>query len=147
MVYLVLPALIPDIRRLYDVYFASFKNDKMGQIMLRILFPGTLTDSEEFRKGHASGTLEYWHVSSVQYTFKVVDTETGDIVGMGLGDVYIKPRSETERAFEGVPWLQGEDKERAEKVLRPLWEARENLFGGQPYLCKCASLCYPGRAM
>lgn len=136
MVYVVLPALIPDIRRIYDVYFASFKNDPMGQIMVKMLFPGTLTDSEEFRKGHASGTLEYWHASSLQYTFKCVDTATGDIVGMGLGDVYVREREESERRFEGVPWLQGEDKVRAEKVLRPLWEAREKLFGGHPYLCE-----------
>lgn len=136
MVYVVLPALIPDIRRLYDVYFNAFKNDKMGQIMVQLLFPGTLTESEEFRKGHAEGTLSYWHTSDVQYTFKCVDSLTGDIVGIGLGDVYIKKRSDEERAFQGVSWLQGEDRERAEKVVRPLWEMREKLFGGEPYLCQ-----------
>ena len=136
MVLVVLPALIPDIRRLYDVYFSAFKHDKMGQILLQILFPGSLVDSEEFRAAHAAGTLDYWHKSSVQYTFKCVDSETGEIVGIALGDVYLQPRSEEERKFEGVPWLQGEQRERAEKVLKPLWEVRENLFGGQPYLCK-----------
>ncbi|KAL1847681.1 hypothetical protein VTK73DRAFT_10293 [Phialemonium thermophilum] len=134
MTLLVLPALIPDIRKLYDVYFAAFKNDLMGQIMLQILFPGTLVDSEEFRKSHAEATLRYWHESSVQYTFKCVDTATGEIVGIALGDVYLQERSEEERAFQGVPWLEGEQKERAEKVLRPLWEVREKLFGGHPYL-------------
>ena len=40
MVQVILPALIPDIRRIYDVYFAAFKNDPMGDLMLEILFPG-----------------------------------------------------------------------------------------------------------
>ncbi len=136
MVYAVLPALVPDIRRVYDVYFAAFKNEAMGNIMLNVLFPGQDVDSEEFRKGHTEATRKYWDVSDVQYTFKCVDTKTGDIVGIVLGDIYVTPRSEEERKNHGVPWLDGEEKERAEKILNPLWEAREKLFGGRPYICR-----------
>jgi GNAT superfamily N-acetyltransferase len=135
MVLAVLPALIPDIPRVYEVYFAAFKNEQMGRIMLDILFPNAVTDSPEFRKGHAAATLAYWHTSDVQYTFKVVDTDTGEIVGMALGDIFIRPRSEEERKNLGVPWLQGKERERAEKILNPLWEVREKLFGGRPYIC------------
>lgn len=137
MVYAVLPALVPDIGKVYDAYFASFGNDRMGEIMLRILFPDGV-DSDEFRAAHTAGTLAWWHKSDTQYTYKCVDTETGDIVGMGLLDIYLRPRSEDERKNGGVPWLVGEERERAEKVLNPLWEMREKLFGGQPYICESA---------
>jgi GNAT superfamily N-acetyltransferase len=140
MVFVVLPALIPDIRRLYDVYFASFGNDYMGKLMLEALFPGEVYKTEQFRKDHAAGTLAYWHTSDQQYTYKVVDTDTGDIVGIALGDIVLKERSEEERAFMGVPWLEGEHRERAEKVLRPLWEMREKLFAGRKHICKIISL-------
>jgi hypothetical protein len=135
MVHTVLPALIPDIRKIYDAYFASFDNERMGNIMLKIIFPDGV-ESEEFRAAHAAGTLDWWGKSDTQYTYKCVDMDTGDIVGMGLVDIYIKPRTEEERKNGGVPWLTGEHQERAEKVLNPLWEAREKLFGGQPYICE-----------
>ncbi|KAH8885539.1 hypothetical protein GQ53DRAFT_356382 [Thozetella sp. PMI_491] len=134
MVYAVLPALVPEIPKVYDVYFAAFKNEAMGNIMLDVLFPDQDISSEEFRKGHTEATRNYWGVSSVQYTYKCVDTDTGDIVGVILGDIYVSPRSEEERKNYGVPWLEGDKRERAEKVLNPLWEAREKLFGGRPYI-------------
>ncbi|RFU78998.1 apoptosis-inducing factor [Trichoderma arundinaceum] len=132
MVQVVLPALIPDIPKVYDVYFNAFHNDQMGRIMLEILFPGVIDD--DFKKAHAAGTLAYWHTSGSQYTFKCVDTATGDIIGMALGDVYLTERTEEERKNHGVPWLIGEQRERAEKILNPLWEVRERLFGGKRYI-------------
>ncbi|KAK4073674.1 hypothetical protein Trihar35433_3148 [Trichoderma harzianum] len=132
MVQVVLPALIPDIPKVYDVYFNAFQNDQMGKIMLEILFPGVI--DEEFKKAHAAGTLAYWHTSGSQYTFKCVDTSTGEIIGMALGDVYLSERTEEERKNHGVPWLIGEQRERAEKILNPLWEVRERLFGGKRYI-------------
>ncbi|KAL1958744.1 hypothetical protein VTO42DRAFT_3863 [Malbranchea cinnamomea] len=134
MVLAVLPALIPDIPRVYEIYFSAFKHDEMGRIMVDILFPNTDIFSEEFRTSHAAATRSYWHTSDVQYTFKCVDMETGEIVGMALGDVFVRPRSEEERRNPGVTWLQGKERERAEKVLNPLWEMREKLFGGRPYI-------------
>lgn len=139
MVQVVLPALIPDIPKVYDVYFNAFQNDQMGKIMLEILFPGVI--DEEFKKAHAAGTLAYWHTSGSQYTFKCVDTSTGEIIGMALGDVYLSERSEEERKNHGVPWLIGEQRERAEKILNPLWEVRERLFGGKRYICKSIYPC------
>ncbi|VBB87334.1 Putative protein of unknown function [Podospora comata] len=134
MVHVVLPALIPDIKRVYDSYFAAFHHDPMGEIMLNILFPGGNVNSPEFREEHAKGTLAWWHQSDSQYTYKCVDTDNGNIVGMGLIDVILRRRSVEERAFQGVPWLQGEAKERAEKVLKPLHDMREQLFGDQQYI-------------
>lgn len=130
----VLPALIPDIPKVYDVYFAAFKAELMGSIILNILFPGGTDD--EFRKAHATGTLAYWHQSEHQYTFKCVDTDTGDVIGMALGDIYMRERTDEERKNHGVPWLEGEQRARAEAVLNPLHEMREKLFGGQKYICK-----------
>ncbi|OAA49793.1 Acyl-CoA N-acyltransferase [Beauveria brongniartii RCEF 3172] len=128
----VLPALIPDIPRIYQIYFDAFRADKMGALMLQILFPGIV--DQAFLKAHAAGTLSYWHLSDCQYTLKVVDTTTGDIIGMGLGDAYLRERTLPERANHGVPWLEGEQRARAEKVLNPLWEVRERLFGGRRYI-------------
>ncbi|KAJ2980375.1 hypothetical protein NUW58_g6959 [Xylaria curta] len=128
----VLPALIPDIRRIYEVYFSAFDNDYMGRIILKILFPGPIDDG--FKQAHAAGTLQWWHNCDYQYTMKCVDTDTGEIIGMGLGDILVKPRTAEERQNHGVPWLEGEQRERAEKILNPLWEMRESLFGGQPHI-------------
>ena len=109
MGFVVLPALIPDIERIYDIYFAAFQNDEMGSLMNKILFPGGVT--EEFRKAHTASTLQWWHGCDYQYTVKCVDTDTGEIVGMGLGDFFVKERSEEERritrswnAFVGTRW-------------------------------------------
>lgn len=135
MGYTILPALIPEIEEIYKVYFAAFEGEKMGEIMVNILFPDG-TGTPEFRKAHAAGTLAWWHHSKVQYTFKCVDTETGEIIGMALGDILVQGRTEEERKFQGVGWLEGENKERAEAVLKPLHEAREDLFSGKPHICE-----------
>ncbi|OHW96041.1 putative acetyltransferase [Colletotrichum incanum] len=133
MGYAILPALIPDIEKVYDSYFKAFNGDAMGDIMVKILFPNGV-DSEEFRKAHTAGTLSWWHHSECQYTYKCVNTDTGEIVGMALGDIYLKERSEEERKNHGVGWLEGAARERAEAVLNPLHEAREKLFGGRRYI-------------
>ncbi|KAK3312949.1 hypothetical protein B0H66DRAFT_569237 [Apodospora peruviana] len=140
MVVTTLPALIPDIRKVYNSYFAAFKNERMGQMMLKVIFPNDDTDSDEFRNTHAKGTLSWMHTCDYQYTWKAVDTTTGEIVGMALFDIHFKWRTEEERKNHGVPWLTGEAKERAERVLNPLHDIREELFGGAPHICK-SSLC------
>ena len=58
---------------------------------------------------------------------------------MGLGDIHVKERSVEERKNFGVPWLEGEQRIRAEKVLNPLWEVKEKLWGGRPYICKSST--------
>ncbi|KAH6848042.1 acyl-CoA N-acyltransferase [Chaetomium sp. MPI-CAGE-AT-0009] len=133
MSFIVLPALIPDIRSVYDVYFAAFTTDPEGRILLDILFPGGVT-SDEFRDAHTKGTLAWWHSSDTQYTFKCVDTATGEVIGMALCDVFVQPRGEEERKLPEVGWLQGAQRERAEKVLEPLWRARERIWGGGRYI-------------
>ncbi|KAI1424154.1 putative GNAT family acetyltransferase [Xylaria sp. FL1777] len=138
MVLVILPALIPDIRRIYEVYFAAFDHDDMGRIILKILFPEPI--DEEFKQAHTAGTLQWWHGCDYQYTMKCVDTDTAEIVGMGLGDILIKPRTPEERRNHGAPWLEGEQRERAEKILNPLWEMREKLFGAQPHICNVGVL-------
>lgn len=138
MVLVILPALIPDIRRIYDVYFAAFEHDTVGRLMLNILFPSILESG--FRDAHTVGTLQWWHSSDYQYTLKCIDTKTNEIVGMGLGDLYLKERTLEDRHNPGVSWLQGAQRERAEKILNPLWEMREKLFGGRPYICESGNV-------
>ncbi|KAJ4328318.1 hypothetical protein N0V84_001189 [Fusarium piperis] len=130
MVLAVCPALIPDIPELYEIYFKAFENDDMGRRMVEILFPQGITP--EFKKAHAAGTLAYWHTSNTQFTFKCIDTETGEILGMGLADLVLNPPEKRENP--GVQWLEGKERERAEKILDPLWEARDELVGGQNHI-------------
>ncbi|KAK3320381.1 hypothetical protein B0T19DRAFT_444225 [Cercophora scortea] len=122
MVFTVLPALIPDIRVVYDAYFAAFAADPEGKSLLEIVFPGGYA-SEEFRAAHTAGILSWWHTSETQHTSKCIDNSTGAVAGMALFDVFVN--GEKTRQNHGVPWLQGEQRDRAERILNPLWEARE----------------------
>ncbi|KAK0719021.1 acyl-CoA N-acyltransferase [Apiosordaria backusii] len=133
MPYFVLPALIPDIRPCYNAYFSAFTNDPSGSLLLDILFPSGVT-SEEFRETHTNGTLQWWHTSETQYTYKCIDAQTGEIVGMALCDVFVKWRTEEERKMPEIGWLAGEQRKRAEQVLDGLWGAREMIMGGRPYV-------------
>ncbi|PKS12364.1 hypothetical protein jhhlp_001664 [Lomentospora prolificans] len=133
MVVSIAPALIPDIEKIYDVYFSAFKNDPMGALMLNVLFPAGF-ESEEFRKAHTQATADYWTTADNQYTYKVLDTSTMEIIGMALTDAYFAPRTPEQRANHGVPWLEGAHRAKAEAILNPLWEARERIFGGRPYI-------------
>lgn len=131
MTFIVLPASIADIRAVYDVYFSAFE----GELINQILFPWDI-DDEQFRKGHAEHTLEYWHKDKIQYTFKCIDTETNKIIGMALWDIHWKPRDEAERPKPSIDWLKGSEKERAQKFIFPFWEKKEELLGGKEHVCK-----------
>lgn len=131
MGFVVLPASIPDIRKVYDAYFAAFEDS----FITKVLFPWDVKN-EEFRNGHTAHTLEYWHKDNIQYTCKCVDTETDEIVGMGLWDVHWKERTGTPET-PAVDWLQGEQKQRAEDLIVPLWEAKEELIGPSRHVCGC----------
>jgi len=50
---------------------------------------------------------------------------------MALWDVYLTP-SDWQKGE--ISWLQGEQKERAEALVRPLWDAREKLWTNERYL-------------
>ncbi|KAK0634415.1 acyl-CoA N-acyltransferase [Bombardia bombarda] len=133
MSFSILPALIPDIGPVYDAYFAAFSADPASRHLLDIFFPDGF-ESEEFRKAHTDGTAAYWQTCQTQYTYKCVDRASGKIVGMALFDVFVLPRTSEQRAFPELSWLQGEQRERADKTLKPLWEAREKLWGGRPHI-------------
>lgn len=135
----VLPALIPDISKVYDVYFASFQNEGMASLMLDVMFPNGVANTPGFREEHAKGTLAWWHQAESQYTFKCIDNETGETIGMALADILLRERSEEERKFGGIPWLEGKDREKAEAVVGPLAAMREKLLGGHRHVCKCFS--------
>jgi ribosomal protein S18 acetylase RimI-like enzyme len=50
---------------------------------------------------------------------------------MALWDVYITP-SDWKKGT--VSWLQGKERERAEALVKPLWDAREKLWLNEKYL-------------
>ncbi|KAL1844794.1 hypothetical protein VTK73DRAFT_1789 [Phialemonium thermophilum] len=147
MAYAVLPALLPDIEKVYDCYFAAFQADPSGRRLLDILFPRGVT-SPSFRRAQAEATASYWRGADAQYTFKCVEAQTGAIVGMALCDIFVRrqdvtppPEGAAQRGgdssdgeWPGIPWLEGEEKARAERVVKPLWEMREKLWGGKRYI-------------
>lgn len=62
---------------------------------------------------------------------KCVEFETGKIVGMALWDIYLAPS--TWRRPE-IGWLSGKEREQAESLLSPLWDARERFWLDQRYI-------------
>ena len=135
--------LVPDVLRVYEIYFAAFKNEQMASIILDVLFPGGV-DTPEFRKAHAENTVKYWATNATQYTYKCIHRVTGDILGMLLCDVFLKGKTPEQRKNPGIPWLQGEQRERAENILNPLWEVRDELWQDQPHICEflCNFICF-----
>jgi ribosomal protein S18 acetylase RimI-like enzyme len=83
------------------------------------------------RKGHTAHTQHYGTTDPTQYTLKCVDCETGQVVGMALWDIYLTPS--TWRRPE-ISWLSGEERNRAESLISPLWDAREQLWLDKRYL-------------
>lgn len=123
----VLPAQIPEISALYDVYFAAFKGEKI----LDILYPHGID-----REAHTNAMKEWWSHDPDTYNIKCVDSNTGEIIGMAVWEVRWKLDA-TWTKPSGTPWLEGEHRTRAEAVLKPLWDMREKLFGKKAHVCKC----------
>lgn len=67
----------------------------------------------------------------MQYTLKCVDASTGKAVGMALWDIYLTP-SDWKKGE--ISWLSGKDKERADALINPLWDARAKLWANEKYL-------------
>lgn len=83
------------------------------------------------RKAHTIHTQQYGTTDPTQYTLKCVDCETGQVVGMALWDIYFKP-SKWRRPE--ISWLSGDERERAESLISPLWDMRERFWLDQQYL-------------
>ncbi|KAJ5348717.1 Acyl-CoA N-acyltransferase [Penicillium brevicompactum] len=130
MGFVVLPATLPDIRAIYDVWFAAFK----GQLILDLIYPGTDLNDEEFRKIHTEGTLEYWKGLSMEHTFQCIDTDTGKIAGMATWQVYWRERTDEERQKPWIGWLEGDQRQRAEGFLEQLWEKKEKFLGAKKHV-------------
>ncbi|KAH9896248.1 acyl-CoA N-acyltransferase [Xylariomycetidae sp. FL2044] len=121
----VLPAQICDVEEVFDAYFASFAKEPI----LDFLFPGGVD-----RPAHTAGTVQWWNHDKDGYNVKCVDTDTGKIVGMASWDIFWKPDEKDRwKKPEGIPWLSGKDKERAENVVVPSWDMREKLLGKRRY--------------
>ncbi|KAG9189121.1 hypothetical protein G6011_05989 [Alternaria panax] len=142
MGFVILPPLVPDISAIYDVYFAVLKDN----ILTRVLFPSAseknLTDANsDFREvpifgldllqAHTAHVSKYWKTSATQYTLKCIDTDTNKIFGVALCDAYIAP-SDWKKGEIG--WLEGKERERAEALVRPLWDTREKLRLNERYI-------------
>ncbi|KAI2639694.1 acyl-CoA N-acyltransferase [Hypomontagnella submonticulosa] len=119
----VLPAQVADIEKVYDVYFAAFKDEPI----IEFLYPRGVD-----RKAHTEGMKQWWSHDRIGYTVKCLDTSTGEIVGMATWDIFWQPGKENgwERP-PGVPWLEGKEKDRCEGILNSMWDMREKLFGKQ----------------
>lgn len=133
MGFVVLPALATDISDVYNAYFQAFKTNPITTALFPHASAEDMTNPEsEFRKGHTAHTQTWWQEGAkTQYTLKCVDSSTGKIAGMALWDVYLTP-SDWKKGEIG--WLQGEEKERAESLIMPLWETRAKLWDNERYV-------------
>lgn len=132
MGFVVLPALIPDIPAVYDVYFAAFARDAVTRAMFPNVSEEDLTSvRSEFRKQHTEHVRRYWHHSSTQYTVKCVDSSSGAVVGMGLWDVYVTPSDYKPTTLE---WLAGDERKRAEALVKPFGAVRKKLWANERYV-------------
>lgn len=125
---IVLPALIPNVTDVYDVYFSAFKDD----LITKLLYPGGVD-----REAHKQGTIQWWSHDGVTYTVKCVDQSTGDTIGMATWEVYWEPKGRRWNRPEGIPWLTGEDKEKCESILGVMWDKRQTICGQKPHICMC----------
>ncbi|KAF9871432.1 GNAT family [Colletotrichum karsti] len=122
----VLPALVEDIPRVYDVQFAAFRDEPI----MRFLYPNGVD-----RELHTKGTVEWWNHDRIGHTVKCVETDTGEIVGMATWEIYWRPGEENAyQKPDGIPWLTGDDKVRCERILVPMWDMRVKLFGKRRYI-------------
>ncbi|KAH7093242.1 acyl-CoA N-acyltransferase [Paraphoma chrysanthemicola] len=112
----VLPAHVSDISEVYDVYFAAFRENAVTRALFPSASANDMTNSaSDFRKVHTS------HVNS----------DSGEIVGMALWDIYLSPSTWTRPQLS---WLEGDEKVRAETLITPLWNAREQYWYGERYI-------------
>ncbi|KAF9892842.1 hypothetical protein FE257_000431 [Aspergillus nanangensis] len=131
----VLPVQIADVEPVYDVFFEAFKDEPI----MKFLYPGGID-----RKAHAEATIQWWNQDTTSYTVKCVDTETGEIVGMSTWEVFWRPAPE-ERWHKptDIPWLEGEEKTQCLRVVGPMWDVREELFGRQKYIYLASIAVHP----
>ena len=78
----------------------------------------------------------------MQHMFKCVDTDTGEIVGMAIWDVWWRGRNGGERKEIEIPWLEGKERERAEGFLSGFWRKREENVGGKRHVCMLDQFTY-----
>ncbi|RYP14775.1 hypothetical protein DL765_006152 [Monosporascus sp. GIB2] len=116
---IVLPALEAELEPFYDVWFAAFK----GQAVVSVLFPEGAD-----RKVQVQYIKNGW--GQVGHPIKCVDTDTGDIVGMAVWEIFWRLGEENGWGKpDRIPWLSGEDWDKAKGVISPMWDMREKLFG------------------
>ncbi|RYP70863.1 hypothetical protein DL769_004838 [Monosporascus sp. CRB-8-3] len=123
---IVLPALEAELEPFYDVWFAAFK----GQAVVSVLFPEGAD-----RKVQIQYIRQGW--GQVGHPIKCVDTNAGDIVGMAIWEIFWRPSEENGwEKPDRIPWLSGEDWDKAEGVILPMWDMREKLFGKRRHVCE-----------
>lgn len=126
MTLIVLPALDAELEPVYDVWSAAFK----GQPAVSVLFPEGAD-----RKAQIEHIRQSW--GDVGYPIKCVDTETGDIVGMAVWEIFWRSGEGSGWENPGrIPWLTSEDWDKAKEVVLPMFDVRERLLGKQKHVCK-----------
>lgn len=121
-----------DIDRLMEVQFAAMAQEPYHHV----LFPGPNTPSARAQAG--ARTLQDWRGDPSEKVLKVVDSESGEIVGFGKWNVYTseRARSEWDQHVE-VDWTKDPAlKEGAETYLREIHGMRHKYATGQPHLRK-----------
>ncbi|KAI2632572.1 acyl-CoA N-acyltransferase [Hypomontagnella submonticulosa] len=131
----VLPAQVPDIKAINDIYFTAFEDVPV----MRFLFPSGVNRDE-----YDMATQHTWEHDPSTYPIKCVDTSTGEIIGMATWQLFWKHGEEHSwKKPSGVDWLQGEERETSEKVLMPIFEMRDQLFGRRRHVYLPTTAVHP----
>ncbi|KAK7977956.1 GNAT family protein [Apiospora saccharicola] len=123
MAFVVLPALIPEIAEVYDVYFAAFKDEPI----LEYYYPNGINHNE-----HRQRVLDGWNLDPDSYTLKCVEPATGHIVGMAVFEVQWRKGSSRPRGASES--LEGWERQRLQTVLDALNNKREELMGERKHV-------------
>ncbi|KAI1486660.1 acyl-CoA N-acyltransferase [Biscogniauxia mediterranea] len=131
----VLPALLQDVGPVSDTFLAAFKDEPI----MRFLYPRGVD-----RDLHVEATAEQWNQDRIVYNYKCVDIDTAKIVGMASWEIYWLPGDENGwKKPQDIPWLEGEEKERCLRILGPMWDVREQLFGNRHHIYLHALAVHP----
>ncbi|KAL7623662.1 hypothetical protein AAE478_005214 [Parahypoxylon ruwenzoriense] len=131
----VLPAQPSDVKSMHDVYFAAFKDEPV----MKFLFPGGVD-----RASYDIMVRDSWAHDTSICPVKCVDTSTGDIIGMATWEIYWRPGEGNKwKKPAGVTWLSGEEREKAEKVIMPMYNMRDELFGGRRHVYLATMAVHP----
>ena len=125
------PVLPSDAEAWVHLQFDAFADDPVSALMYPVPASSSLLDwsVDQFRRG--------WGQNPLERLLKVVDTDTGNMVAVALW-VFFPQRSEDEwkKPRPKMEYHEEYIKEAWDRLMVDSWDTRNEIMGGQPYVCK-----------